>query len=431
MKRKLFLLIVTLTLVFSLMCGCGTVSGLDGHDGKDLNIYEIYEAANEERKLEGLSEISFLDFLREYLQYDFTYSEQEAAQAIKNRSLMSCVAIFSGFNKYSFGKIETEYHAGGGVIVEMDKSAGDAYILTNCHVVYDDSFANIYADEINISLYGNDELISDYKTAQSIPAEIVGATLTYDLALLKVTDSDIIKNSDAVEATFCEEEEVYIGESVYAVGNPEGCGISLTEGIISKENEIVSLNLSEKYSNTTKEYRVIRTDAAVNGGNSGGGLFNSDGRLVGIVNSKITEDGVENMGFALPASYVKRVYGLLRDGYASKKISAYSLKRSTFPAGYSYTSSAEFDREISRAVIRDKVVVKAGIGSIFSNGDVLTNIKIIDNSGNTVEDMPIKRYFNVDDVLLSARDGYKIEYTVLRKGIEEKITTSPMFDICD
>lgn len=431
MKKTFITIIIAVCLLLSVLCGCGSVSGIDGRDGQDLNIYDIYEAANSARREEGLNDISFLDFLREYLNYDFQYSGQEASQAIVNRSLMSCVAVFSGFSKYSGIMIDTEYHAGSGVIVELDKNSGSAYILTNCHVIYDDSALNPYAESVNLLLYGNDNI---YKKEEIIKADIVGATLTYDLALLKVSNSEILKNSDAAAAIFADEEEVYAGETVYAIGNPEGLGLSITEGIITKESEVIQINLSDLNKNNSSynnDYRVIRTDAAVNGGNSGGGLFNQNGRLLGIVNSKISNDEVDNMGFALAGSYVKRIWPLMRDGYSSKNGINYRLKCSIFPGEYSYTSSSYFNNEISRVVIEDKVVVTSSYSSIFSKGDVLKNIKITDESGNTVENLRITRYFNVDDVLLSAKENYKIIYTVLRDGSEKDITTSPLFSVCE
>ena len=442
MKKLICVVFLAATLLLSALCGCGMVRGVDGRDGQDLSIYEIYEAANATRVEEGLEEISFLDFLREYLHYDFAYSESESVQTIMNRSLMSAVAILTGFKYRSGFSFETEYYVGSGVIVDIDRSAGDAYILTNCHVVYDDSSMHTYADEIYIFLYGADDLTvadrNDY-----ISAEIVGVTMTYDLALLKVKNNKNLKNSEAVAATFAESEEVYAGSKVYAIGNPMGSGISITTGIISRESEVVAMNLSSAHADDEKylhDYRVIRTDAAVNGGNSGGGLFNSNGKLVGIINSKALsgfyEDGddyyiddIEGMGYALAGSYAKRIYQLMRDGYYSKT-SPSGLNRAVFPTKYSYTSSAYFDNKKNVAVITDKVVV-SGAAEGLSRGDVIERIRVLNGSGQAVEDMYITRHFNVDDLLLSAREGYKIVYTVLRGAERLNITTAPYFKRCD
>lgn len=422
MKKIVFVLAAVFAV--SLFCGCNTVSGADGRNGQDLSIYEIYEAANAARSEQGLEQIDFLGFLREYLNYDFTYSEEKCEQEIMNRSLMSGVAVLSGFN-YSGWYSRTEYYAGSGVIAEADKSTGNAYIITNCHVVYDDSSSQIYASEVYVYLYGNDGL---QNSAGRIPAEIVGASVSYDLALLKISGCEQLKSGEYAAAQFSEKEEVYAGAKVYTIGNPEGSGISVTSGIISRESEIIAINLSSLHENDERyanEYRVIRTDTAVNGGNSGGGLFNSDGLLVGIVNSKVISDEIENMGYALCGSYVRRVWLLMRDGYTSRA-SRFGLRRAVVPVSYGYTSSAYFDNQKNLAVITDKVYATTSSDGL-TEGDVFKHIRITDANGRTVEDVDVTRYFNLEDVLLSARDNYKIIYTVIRNGEEKTVETSPKF----
>lgn len=428
MKKKIFIVVLAALLVCA-CCGCRPVNGIDGRDGQDLSIYEVYEAANLARTEQGLEQISFLDFLHEYLNYDFTYSEEKAEREIINRSVMSCTAVLSGFMYKGVHIDRMVYYAGSGVIVDIDKTAGDAYIVTNCHVVYDDGSANMYADVVYVYLYGNDGVQDkDGQITEGIKAEIVGASLTYDLALLKVSGCDEFKSGEFTAASFAEEEEVFAGSEVFTIGNPEGTGISVTKGIISRESEIISVNLSTVHADDDRyatEFRVIRTDTAVNGGNSGGGLFDSSGMLVGIVNSKAVSEEIENMGYALAGSYAKRVWTLMRDGYTPRG-SRYGVHRARVPVNYDYTSSAYFDNEKNLAVIRDKVYATSSSDGIMQ-GDIFRRIKIVDTEGRTVEDVEITRYFNLEDALLSARDNYKIIYTVEREGEERTVETKPSF----
>lgn len=412
--------------------GCRLGSGTDGRDGQDLNIYDIYEATNAEREAAGLELLSFLDFLREYFNYSYEYTDAENLQAIINRSLMSSVSVLSGFN-YSQGiSSVTQYYAGSGVFVDVDKEAGDAYVLTNYHVVYDSSSMHGFADDIQLFLYGMEDfdgIISRY----SIDGKLVGASATYDLALIKVENSKVIRESDAMAVRFAQSEEVYAGQQVYIVGNPEGMGMSVTTGVVSKESEFITVNLS----NTGEDYydyRVIRTDAAVNGGNSGGGMFDTSGRLIGLINSKLTStedtgEYIEAMANALAGSYVRRVAGLMRDGYVANSKSL-GLRRAVSPVRFTYTSSAYFDNEENVAKIVDKVVVaiSSPLGKLRV-GDVMENIKILRGDA-VIEDVPITRVFNVEDVLLSAREGDKVVYTVLRDGEHIEITTDPTFENC-
>lgn len=442
MKKLLAILLSAITVFAAALCGCAFSSGKDGRDGQDLNIYDIYDAANEAREAEGLPALGFLDFLNEYFaQSNFEYNEAESVRTVVNRSLLSAVAIFTGFT-YNYSRLNSTvlYFTGGGVIVELDKEQGNALIVTNCHVIYDDitdgkhsdgstvipsdgSVNPVYADEISVHLYGNDLYLNE----GAIPAKVVGATANYDIALLSVTGSEIIKNSDVIAASFSADENTYIGTPVYAIGNPEADGISATSGIVSRDSEVIPLSLIT--GGNTYYYRVIRTDAAVNGGNSGGGLFDGNGKILGIVNSRVVSSDVENMGYALPASTVKRLVGLIKDGYSSS--ASPTLKRAVFSEQYyGYTTSNYYDNEENVLRIVDKITVNAPYYGM-SAGDVILKIAIKSGTGTIREEVEITRRYNLDDVLLSAREGDTVIFTVLRGGEEKEVEVRPYFDYCD
>lgn len=428
--KKFVLSAIAAILVFTCaLGGCGAFSGKDGRDGQDLNIYDVYEAVNAARSEEGLPQLDFLSFIKEYLNYDFDYSEDTVLRSFVNRSLLSCVAIISHFGRVGANELTA---AGSGVIVDIDKAEGTAYILTNCHVVYEDSAAIPYSTDIEIFLYGNDNIDSAYSLLQACEATIVGASITYDLALLKVEQSEAIRQSNATAAEFSQYDQVFAGSRVYAVGNPEGYGLSVTEGIICRDSEEIPLNLSTVHSTDDsylKNYRVIRTDAAINGGNSGGGLFDSSGRLIGVINSKVISEEVDNMGYALAGGNVRRVYKLFKDGMRAES-GTYGLRRALFPARFTYTSSAYFDSAEGVTKINDKVIITEPQGD-FRRGDVLLGIKITDGSGNVIEDVAVDRYYFVNDALLSAREGCTITYSLLRDGRNEEITALPVFVSCE
>lgn len=419
MKKFICALLVAIVAAACVFGGCGVFKAArDGRDGQDLNIYEIYEAANAAREEEGKEQLTFLEFLHEYLNYNFEYKEDDLKEQI-NFSLLSSVIIFPGF-KYT-GIREWLYGGGSGVIVDLDKSAGDAYIVTNAHVVFDPDATPNTAMEYLVFLYGNEDYSSDYLEN----VELVTYSISYDIALLKVTNSSVLRNSDAHAATFAESEDVYVGEKVYTIGNPGGLGMSVTTGIISKDSELIAVDFAE---GTAAEnvYRVMRTDAAINSGNSGGALYDGSGRIVGIVNAKDADEYNENMGFALCGSYVKRIWKLMRDGYFSTS-GKYGIRCAVFPATYTFSSQAYYNNQTNLTEIRDFVQVLHSGGSL-QMGDVIKRIKIVDGSGNAVEDMEVTRFYNIDDVLISAREGYKIIYTVERNGELKEITTNPKFE---
>ncbi len=167
---------------------------------------------------------------------------------------------------------------GSGVIVTTD-----GYILTNNHVVD-----------------GADEIKVDLTDDRTLTAKLVGTDKASDLALLKVTASDLhpiaIGNSDAAR----------VGDVVLAVGNPLGVGQSVTMGIISGKGRSTAQG-DGGYED------FLQTDAPINHGNSGGALVNMKGELVGI-NSQILSgtDGNIGIGFAIPANMAKNVMEQLR-----------------------------------------------------------------------------------------------------------------------
>lgn len=418
MKKFLCVIFAVMLAAVAALCGCSMFEATDGRDGQDLNIYDVYEATNAEREKAGLPQIDFLEFISDYLNYNFEYDDSKNLQTVINRSLLSAVGVVSDF---SFRGSSPKTYAGSGVIVELDKSAGDAYVLTNAHVVFKKDAYPQTATSVSLYIYGNDILALSPPYIDEV--EIVNYAVSYDLALLKVTGSEMIKTSDLRAATFSDEEQVYAGEPVFTVGNPEGMGLSATVGIISKESEYIALDFG---SDEGEYYRTIRTDAGVNGGNSGGALYDTSGRIVGIINAKEPGEETESMGYALCGSYVRRLYKLMRDGYKATG-SEYGVRRAVLPDDvYGYQSKAYFNNETGLTEIRDDVYIVKNMGG-FKTGDAIKHIKIVSSSGETVEDIDVLRIFNIEDALISAREGSKIIYTVSRNGEESQITFTPSF----
>ena len=166
---------------------------------------------------------------------------------------------------------------GSGVII-----SDDGYILTNNHVVNSSSSSSYYelgkASKITVSLYNDD---TEYE------AEIVGTDEQTDLAVIKIDKDGLtaaeLGNSDSVQ----------VGEFCMAIGNPLGLGTTVTDGIVSAVNREVT----DEDGNT---YTAIQTNAAINSGNSGGALVNSQGQVIGINTLKVSGEGVEGVGFAIP-----------------------------------------------------------------------------------------------------------------------------------
>ncbi|HBK02770.1 MAG TPA: hypothetical protein DDY77_07065, partial [Clostridiales bacterium] len=261
------------------------------------------------------------------------------------------------------------------------------------------------AETIKVYIYGQQ---SD---SYAIDCEYVGGTSTYDIALLKVSGSDVIKNSSVKAVSFADSDEASVGETVYAVGNSRANGISLTSGVLSVDSEYISMN-DPRGNETT--YRVMRFDAAINSGNSGGGLFDAEGKLLGIVNAKNIEDNTEGMYYALPSAQVEPVV---------ENIIEYCLGSSntTFKKPLigvqvkSNSSSAVLDSETGLLKIVEEVEIAAITSGSAADGKLKVGDKIISVAVNGVEKQ-VTRSFVLIDTVMGAKAGDVVTTKVLRNG---------------
>ena len=172
--------------------------------------------------------------------------------------------------------------AGSGVIF-----TADGYIITNAHVVEG-------AQQITVKL-------NDGTTYNATP---VGSDSQSDIAVIKIDATGL------TPAVLGDSDTIAIGETAIAVGNPSNLGVTSTDGIISALNRSVTVE-----GNTMN---LIQTSAAISPGNSGGGLFNSKGELIGIVNAKNADENAEGLGFAIPINTAKAVtQDLIENGYVT------------------------------------------------------------------------------------------------------------------
>lgn len=401
--------------------GCNKTAARDGVDGKDLNIYDIYEAAKVES---GNPDMTFTEFLRDYLSYNPDEIENAVTlQTSINRSLLSSVSIQTQFTESGV----TAAYSGSGVIVDIDKTSGNMTVVTNCHVVYSAksrrySTDDGYSDNIHVWLYGSE---SDYEQTyknNAISAKLVAASKTYDVAVLKVTGSDLVKKSQARAAEWSAAEEAYLGETVYAIGNANSQKLSANVGYISKDLELIQVDLGTTTKSEVYNYSVLRTSAAINSGNSGGGLYNLGGELSGLVNAKGKSD-VSGMGYALTAASTKRAVQNLLDTYASAGGEVHCLRRvkhgitvavtDMYSTGLNTSGFAEIYEQVQITGVN---YGSAASGKLES-GDILKHIKIT-RGQRVIEDLDINREHNFHDAMLSVRSGDTVAITVLR-GKEE------------
>lgn len=259
---------------------------------------------------------------------------------------------------------------GSGIIISED-----GYIVTNNHVV-DTSSSNSYsyydiseATSVKVKLYGSDE---------TYDAKIVGKDSQTDLAVLKIDKTDL------TAAEFADSDQAVVGEFVMAVGSPLGLDTTVTTGIISAVNREVE-------SEGTK-YVCLQTDAAINSGNSGGALVNSDGKVIGINTLKLSGSGVEGIGFAIPINSTLDVISQLKDhnkvlrpyiGISGIDLDDSTAKRYNLALGVYVKTVQSFSPAEKAGLQSGDVIIKAD-GKDIKTMDELNEIKNSHQIGDTM-----------------------------------------------
>ena len=342
--------------------------------------------------------------------------------------LRSAVSVYCFYTQTTGGNsfwtptptTKTYYSAGSGVIYTLEEG-GSAFVVTNFHVVYDGSSdsADGISEEIYLYLYGME---SD---KYAIPATFVGGSAKYDLAVLRVEQSEILKaamaSGSAIAATVGDSDSLMPGQTSIAIGNPASEdleGLSVTCGVISVDSEYIVMNAVDNSGEA--EFRVIRIDTPVNPGNSGGGLYNDKGELIGIVNAKTVITNVESIGYAIPSNVVRAVADNIIDhcyGKDCKRVMRGTLGISVAVTGLStyYDSDLGVLRCCEEISVYE--VTAGGLGAeILQAGDLILSITV---GNRTVE---VTRQHHLIDAMLDARIGAEISLKILRNG--ETLTVS-------
>ena len=311
---------------------------------------------------------------------DFTRAAEKTVNAVvhvKNTSIQK--GKVSGWLRQFYGDDfdEKRVGTGSGVIVSPD-----GLIITNYHVIED-------ASEIEVTSNKNKTYL----------AEIIGSDPATDLAVLKIKT-----NESLPFIPFGDSELARIGEWVLAVGNPFNLNSTVTAGIISAK----SRDLNERDS---KNQSFIQTDAAVNMGNSGGALVNTNGELIGI-NTAISSitGGFVGYSFAVPSNIVRKVfedlieYGNVQKGLLGVSGSALNAE---LAEKFDITETQGF---LIREVIEGMGASEAGL----KIGDIVKK----------VDDVKINTFSDLTGYLSTKRPGEKVQVTFSRDNSENKITVT-------
>ena len=262
--------------------------------------------------------------------------------------------------------------SGSGIIISED-----GYILTNNHVVSSSSSetSSYYqiseATKITVTLFNDD---TEYE------AKIVGQDEQTDLAVIKIEKTGLTK------AEFADSDNVKVGEFAMAVGNPVNMTSTVTTGIISAVNRKIT-------DSDGKTYTCIQTDAAINSGNSGGALVNSEGKVIGINTLKLSGTGIEGIGFAIPINSTTDITSQLIQYSKVKRpfigISGIDLDESTakkynLVVGVYVKSVEDFSSAEKGGLKSGDVIIEAD-GKSIKSMDELNEIKNSHQIGDTMK----------------------------------------------
>ena len=267
------------TVILPFTCGIlgasiviGTCFGIPSIKNELIGNSNFSESNNSSNNI-NTQQISLLD-----------YSDTAVGVAQKVLPSIVGISVTYSVNSPFYGNQGTASAQGSGVIISKD-----GYILTNNHVVNSTSTSSFYelgkASKITVKLYNDD---TEYE------AKIIGTDEQTDLAVIKIDKDNL------TAAELGDSDSVQVGEFCMALGNPLGLGSTVTDGIISAVNRTVT-------DEDGNSYKAIQTNAAINSGNSGGALVNSKGQVIGINTLKVSGEGVEGVGFAIPINSTKDI----------------------------------------------------------------------------------------------------------------------------
>lgn len=355
-KRKPGMLLCCLLSAFLASAITAGGMGIGGYfllaDKADENIIEV---ANSGTTDNGSSAMLLSNTRRELSVNEIAKAVGPSCVGVINKAKVQPQRIYDPFS----GRYYYYQNPAEGELVEQGSGSGiiiteDGYIVTNQHVIAD-------ATEITVIL----------NTGEEYKATLIGADAKTDLAVLKID----AKNLTA--ATLGDSSQVEVGDLAVAIGNPLGQEFagSVTAGVVSAVNRKMTVD--------NRTYNLIQTDAAINPGNSGGALVNKYGEVIGINSIKMSQTGVEGIGFAIASSEAKPIIDdLMNEGYVSGRslIGITATESRNGLTVYSVTAGSGAEKA---GICQGDLIVKAD-GVVVTTVDALNEIKEKKSPGDYV-----------------------------------------------
>lgn len=343
----------------------------------------------------------------------------DMSMAAANTAMSSTIRVASGGSGVSdeLTYYNRTYNHGAGIIYKIDRENKIAYFITCHHVIKGEE------DTVYVLLPNSLKPITPADGLKT-----VGYSSKYDIAVLSYeykNHNDPVEECNGIfdNAEDPQYEESYFlayGQAVYAVGDPLSGGISITGGLISRLNTMLTVEQNDFYT------REIQFSAEINKGNSGGGLYNSKGEFIGLVNAKVstTKPGgstliVSGMAYALPGTFVISV--------ARSIISEFSHKAVCIDLGVSF--GHDDNTPISQVVYDNKfvsqygvIVNTAGLNKGLQKFDIVKSFTYTDRAGIVHENVPMFNQYVFEDISFDIKRGSDIIFKVTRPATRTEET---------
>lgn len=407
--------------------GSNGANGNNGKDGQDLSVDDLFSKAVDLGLYADKSAESYDKFLKDYFNDNVKI---ESVESVANKCLNQVVGVYAVSEDNSIG-------AGAGVFYQIDRTNKFAYIITNYHVVATETEVEnetVYSEASTFAVcpYGVGSPVREQGsvtyTDRTMFAEYIGGSADYDLAILRISGEEFSKLPLTAESvTFADTTNIQLGSTAIAIGNPMGSGVAVTSGHVSCDSEFSNVNIS----GALRSIRCIRISTPVNGGNSGGGAFDINGHLIGIVNSKksnyVELDGslmvYENIAYAIAGNNVEKVadniidfYNLLYDEQKEDNtVGVYKyIIGITIEVG---NTRNEYNKQTNINTLYEDVIVTDVTGLSaqtigFKKDDIIKSVNVV--SGGNSQQVDITRRFILLDTMLALRIGDSVTYTVSR-----------------
>ncbi len=329
--------------------------------------------------------------------YDY-YLENLVIETTKREVTITDTGISESVDKVydSVVVVESYYKnqlfaTGTGFVFKTDDNKG--YILTNDHVIES-------ADKVKVVFTNNEK----------VEVDIVGSDSYSDVALLSVDKEKVLKVAEIGSS-----EDLKVGDTSFAVGAPLDSSTyawTVTRGVISGKNRTVTVSSSNGYNTSIME--VLQTDTAINSGNSGGPLCNSNGEVIGITNMKLASSQIEGMGFAIPIETALK--------YAEKFINGEKIS-------YPYIGVSIYDATASRystevigvfveSVEDDSPADKGGL----KKGDEILKVNDVEIENTTYFKHELYKYEVGDTITITIKRNDKEKELTIKLGSSNMTT---------